>query len=373
MKKILIIYPDPFLSYSPTTLNLHDSLAAGAGVSILTFEPDPKYSSHRITDRNVNYIPVPPAAGLIKRLARKVAVKTGIKDSTDLLRTPKAEVLIKSIKQFDGEIIAVDFFALWCAQKAGKKAHFLSLEIYQQDKYKDACDPNAIKSVIIQSDERYNYLFGHRQLKKFLVPNAPAYIDEPVQMARREKKNLIFCGSAIPGFGIFSCIEFINDFPEYTLSVKGAVPQKIKEQIENNFSSLLKTGRLILNDQYMEPAALNRYVGDFRIGFVFYDFYRFENIDTFNYKTAPSGKLFQYYNAGIPVIGNNVPGLSSITQYKTGIQISTMGSLAIKRAIDEIESNYEGFAMNSKKASENFDFNRNVGPFVDFLNGPNKS
>src|SRR5690606_7552230 len=103
-----------------------------------------------------------------------------------------------------------------------------------------------------------------------------------------------FCGSAMPGFGLYNCIEFIADYPEYSLTVKGSIPPVVRNVIENHFQNLLESGRLILDDRYLEEKELTKYVSGFRIGFVFYDFYRFEYINKFNYHTAPSGKLFQY-------------------------------------------------------------------------------
>ena len=49
-----------------------------------------------------------------------------------------------------------------------------------------------------------------------------------------------------------------------------------------------------------------KYVSNFRIGFCFYDWNLIKN--DFNYQTAPSGKLFVYLSAGLPVIVCNIPG-----------------------------------------------------------------
>ncbi len=155
-----------------------------------------------------------------------------------LLFAGKVFPLIREIKKFDGEIIAVDFFALWCVMMAKKKAHLLSLEIIDDDLYRNSCPINSIKSVIIQSEERYNYLFGNQKIKTFFVQNAPRYIDENIDLRKRKKNELIFCGSAMPGFGIFRCLEFLESFPEYTLTVKGAIRPDVKNTMRKNFSWL---------------------------------------------------------------------------------------------------------------------------------------
>jgi hypothetical protein len=370
MKRVLIIYPDPFLSYSPTTLNLYKELSLSFDAQVLTFEPDSNFSSNKIQNDHFKYLPTPKNDFQI--LFRK-ALNMGLnrllkKSSQNYLFTPKAKALIAEIRQFEGEIVAVDFFALWCVQKANRSAHFLSLEIPDEDSYKENCiSDGLVKSVIIQTDERFRYLFGDKKIPKFLVQNSPPYIHSRVDISTREQTKLLFCGSALPAFGLFSCIEFLRDYSEYSLTLKGAIPISTRKILEKYFGDLIRESRLILDDEYLSAENLNNYVSQFRIGFVFYDFYRFDFINRFNYHTAPSGKLFQYYNAGIPVIGSNISGLSSVKELGAGILIDSMSSLSIKKSIDSIEENYLNFAKSSKEASKSYDFKANIQEFIRFL------
>ena len=137
--------------------------------------------------------------------------------------------------------------------------------------------------------------------------------------------------------------------------------------MKKDFAELFDQNRLILNEEYFSLSELNLYLNKFRIGFVFYDYTRFEYINTFNYKTAPSGKLFQYYNAGLPVVSNKISGLNSIQEFKTGIMINSMNSVDIKDAIDQIELDYENYAIRSKTLSAHFDFRKNIMPFITYL------
>jgi glycosyltransferase involved in cell wall biosynthesis len=371
MKKILIVFPDPTLPFSPSTLNLYDSLSNIYDVTILTFEPNLSYSPQKIIDKKIIYLKQfsnPVLYKIFMRGLREMTKRLKLKKFNFLLLLAgRALPLIREIKKFDGEIIAVDFFALWCVMMAKKKAHLLSLEIIDNDLYRNSCPINIIKSVIIQSEERYSYLFGNQKIKTFFVQNAPNHIDEKIDLRKREKNELIFCGSAMPGFGIFRCLEFLENFPEYRLTVKGAVPPNVKNTMRKNFSELFDQNHLVINEEYLSPSELNTYISKFRIGFVFYDYFKFDNINTFNYKTAPSGKLFQYYNAGLPVVSNNVSGLNSIKEFKTGVMIESMDSRSIKDAIDQIELDYENYAIRSKNLSAHFDFSKNIIPFINYL------
>ena len=367
LKEVLIIFPDPHLSYSPSTLNLYDSLSEYFKVTIITSIPDKSYSDQRILVKNVKYLNSDNGIPLIDRLATEVKKTFASNTGYVRLLTPKAKELIKGIKEFQGIIIAVDFFALWCAQEAGKKVHFVSLEIPQHDAYRSACDLTNIHSVIIQTIDRYKYLFGQMHMKTFIVQNAPKYIDRKIDFNKRSTTKLICLGSALPAFGIFNCIEFIMDYSEYTLVIKGAIPPSVRHSIKQHYQFLLDENRLILNDSYLEPNQLNSFLSECHIGFVFYDACRFDGINTFNFHTAPSGKLFQYYNAGVPVVTSNISGLNSVKEFGAGIMISSLNARSIKNAITQIDNNYYEFAENAKKAAAYFDFSKSIEPFVTFL------
>jgi hypothetical protein len=242
MKEVLIIFPDPQLPYSPTTLNLFYELKKHFKVTLLSAEPAAFYSLQKVDDPEIIYFsyhedqPIYP--GLIKRVVNKVKNKYNPPTSEALqiksLTTARAKKIIEFVKDFDGEIIAVDFFALWCVQQAGKKAHLISLEILENDIYKKTCNFSFIKSIIIQSSDRYDYLFGEGNYRHFFIQNSPPYIPLAPDYSLRSKYNLIYCGSAMPWFGIVSCLDFIEDFPEYTLTIKGAIPkatQSIFDQV----------------------------------------------------------------------------------------------------------------------------------------------
>lgn len=371
MRKVLIIFTDPQLAYSPSTLNLYDFLKEKFDVSILSFEPDVSYSSQKVIGKRIKYLKRPdPGEGvpLLKRILKEIekTVKPEMSLKKTLLTT-RAKKIIEEVRKFEGEVIAVDFFALWCVEQAGKKAHLLSLEILENDLYRNECDSSKIKSVIIQTEERYRYLFKNESHNVFYVQNAPGYLETDLRIKNRNPFKLIFCGSAMPVFGIISCIEYIIDFPLYSLTVKGAVPPFIKQVIDESYNWLLSEGRLILNESYLNPVELNQFLTDYYIGFVFYDTSRYTHINSFNYKTAPSGKLFQLYNAGVPVVASNLPGLQSVHEYNAGVLLKSLGSSEIAKAIRKISDNYESFTVGAKKASSVFDFEKPIKEFINFL------
>ena len=369
-KDILVVFPDAHLSYSPSTLNLYDSLDECFNVTIATFYPLESYSSQRVLNRNIEYLTFTNQTGipLVTRLATELKKTLFPKSkSLDPLLTDRAKVLIKRIKKFTGTIIAVDFFSLWCVQQCGKSAHLFSLEIPENDSYKNRCDLNSVLSVVIQTKDRYEYIFGKKEIRTFIVQNAPRYIDQEIDYEKRSKKNLIFCGSAMPAFGIFSCIEFILDYPEYCLTVKGAIPPLVRNSIHEKFKFLITEKRLILDEEYLSAEDLNIFLAAYYIGFVFYDAYRFDYINSFNYNTAPSGKLFQYFNAGLPVVVSNIEGLKAVEQFGAGVMINALNAASIKKAIGLIDADYLQIAKAAKQAALHYDFSKAIDPFILFL------
>src|SRR5688572_4680142 len=113
MKKVLVVFTDFYLPYSPTTLNLYDSLVPFFDVSIIAFEPDAGFRAKQINDKKIKYlIPAVSIFDKLKIIGQKIAsrIRRIIRRPTTKLLNKKDIVLIKEIKKFDGEIIAVDSY-----------------------------------------------------------------------------------------------------------------------------------------------------------------------------------------------------------------------------------------------------------------------
>ncbi|MFM7852969.1 MAG: hypothetical protein ACKO96_13905 [Flammeovirgaceae bacterium] len=371
MKKILIIFPGFYLAYSPTTLNVFYELSKYFQVDLIAPEPVETYSLLKVKDTRISYLKFYRRISIYQRICNYISKKAGIIfrkfEKVNLINT-ETSFIINRISNFSGEIIAIDFKILWCAQQAGKSAHFISLEIPPQDDvFREHCKDSMIKSVLIQDQRRYDYLFKQKSIPVFFVQNSPPDSNLSVNISKRDKHKLIFCGSAIPEFGIFSLLDFLNEFPEYTLTIKGVIPPAVQDIISSYYVDILRSNRLYYCESYMDNEALSHFLNDFRIGFVFYDFHRFEQLRTFNYYTAPSGKMFQYCNSGVPCIGNRLPESSLIEEYNFGELVDSLGPSQIKTAIDKIESDYEKYALNSKEFSRKIDFNKAIKTYKDFL------
>jgi hypothetical protein len=377
-RSVLIVFTEPHLAYSPTTLNLFYTLKENYKVKLLSVKPSAAFSDNVVVDPDIEYIELKrDISNVFKDIFYRV-FDLLIKPSENTLSlrslfNNKTKAIISHIKKADADIIAVDSLALWCAQQANKKADLLSLEIAQNENYLKHTRFNTIKSVIIQSEERLNYLFPDTKPRYFIVQNAPRNTNFLPPYGERKKTDLIYCGSAVSEFGIISCLDFIKDNSKYTLTVKGAFPKETEHVINEFYSDLLAEKRLIIDSAYLTESELTNYVSKFRIGLAFYDFYRFAYLRTFNYFTAPSGKVFQYLNSGVPVIANVLPGFQFIQENNCGKLIGHLSSQQIKLAINAIEDDYITIAQNAKTLSAKYDFTKMIQPFLAYFKNESNS
>ena len=176
----------------------------------------------------------------------------------------------------------------------------------------------------------------------------------------------VYCGTAWNPFGFYHCLDFIKTFPEYTLNVKGALPSADKARVKTEYQDLMTGGRLIFDSDYLDDDALVDYLRRFKIGFCFYNF-EIEWVNNFNYHSAPSGKMFKYMAAGVPVIGQDILGLKPVKEFDCGVLITDLEPATIKRAVEKIEGNFDYYSQNCLKAAEHYSFDKMIEPFIDYL------
>ena len=362
-QRVCIIFPYEHLAYSPTILNLYDLLTVDFEVTIISVE---SIIFSRLQDRKVHYL------SYKKKSAEKLYYKI-FKKINGLAKSAKnykeygmLNQVGKLAKKEKYDIyIAVDFEALWIAQQHKfPNIHFLSLELAHSP-YEERCDKDNLKSVFIQRQDRYDYVFKEVKHPTFFVQNAPTFI--PIQLPKRDAKNtLLFCGTASRGFGAPIALNFIEKFKDYKIYFKGTVYEEIRNQIYTQYSDAHYEGNIILDSTYTNEKDMLNFIKNFHIGLCFYDT-RYKEFDNFNYWTAPSGKLFKYLAAGVPVIGSDIAGLSYIKEYQAGILLEKPTAENIKKAIDTIESNYDFYVQNALTIAEKFSFAENVEPYIKFL------
>lgn len=359
-KQLLIIFPDEWLSYSPTILNLVANFSDSFDIKVISFDIG-KFKNKEITQKEFEFIKI--NCVLFYILSKFKIYK--------LAKVLMLFIIIKIFYHRPDEVIGVDAIGLWVAQKIFNQCHFLSLEI-DENVFFRASDFERISSVLIQTPERYNYLFKSEPniIKNvFYVQNSPRLKtpvnrDSSVDLDR--EKQLIYFGNVIAKHGIFKCIESISNLSDVSLTVTGILTSTIKKQILSQYRDFIAHKKVVLNERYIQQEEVIEYLSKFSIGFCFYDLELIAKQD-FNYISCPSGKLFNYYAAGVPVIGSDIIGLNSVKEFQTGILLNDLSAKSIAQAIKTIFDNYQEFKKNCLKAARYFDFDSSVKSYKDYL------
>lgn len=357
-KKALIIFPDQWLPYSPSILNAARVLTEeNYEVHVLTINIG-QFGKFEEFDFQLVSIKIPL---YFYKIFRRLHLH-------NLLRSL---VFWRPLKKYQGFdlIIGVDSLGYLEAKKLVDQPVYLSLEVIKDhlwEKIQKA--PPAI--VLSQSRERFEYLFQNISGVHFQwLPNAPIVpqrFQKTVAGIKNQslKARLIYFGNISAEHGVESCIKALINLPEiYQLTLHGPIQAPYRAQLYARYSRLFETKRIVLSQEYLDQAQVISYLSEFDIGFCFYD--SSLNND-FNYYSCPSGKLFNYLAAGVPIIGGDILGLKTVKEHQCGILISTDAQPAdIIKAIHSIELQYDFFEENCYQAAETHDFRIHFKSFLE--------
>lgn len=377
-KKAIIFFPYHFLAYSPTTLNLYNCLSKDFDTKIVAPEPTRFDQKKPNSDVIVEYYYDHTTSLYVKVLS---ALLLPLYNIISLLKLGKIKFKYSTLKQyikydsifkdyakskFDA-IIVVDILFLSIASKYMKNIHFLSLELTDElIPLLEDVDTSMIKSVIIQSEDRYTYLFPERNVKPYFIQNS-VFWDESFMNETKKTDTIIFCGTGSENFGIFYFTEFIRQFKgQYKGIIKGTILPNIRQRIKEKYSEIIESGDLIIDESYSETDKLIEYVSEYEIGICFYDIDKFSK-DKFNYLTAPSGKMFTYFAAGVPVIGSSIRGLDPVLKFNAGVLINNYSPDSIMNAVKKIKSNYLIYKKGCQNAAAFYSFDRQASAFINSL------
>lgn len=373
-ENVLILFDASHLAYSPTTLQLHAELVKKYNVIITALHPD-GYNGQEANIENILYHKCYRVKGryffwalfqgwlLFSKTARCFKKnKLTYKDYFFKYLFIKKTISSKKFKR----IICVDNTYLFFCSLLKTNVDFLSLELTVNAHLIPLVDRNVINCVIIQSQERYDYLFKNDSLKTFFVQNAPIYNEN---VLKKERRTLIYAGSTIKILGFYHCLDYLTKYTHEKMVVQGAIFDDDKKKVNREYSNLLKENRLLINDEYLENDDMVEYISNYEIGFCFYYFDdAFMQKHYFNYMSAPSGKMFKYLAAGVPVVCSSISGFQFVKDFQCGVLIDTLDEEAIRNAILTIRSDYKFYVENTKRAAEFYCFRKSITPYLEFIN-----
>lgn len=370
-EKILILFNGAHLAYSPTVTQLYDALSKNYEVTIVTPHPN-IFNNQKLNRPNVIYYRYKTGmARYFYRIFFEVLARINMDAKYFYDRKTTYQDYFLSFPLIERlcsrnnykRIIAVDLKNLFFMSLLKIKSDFLSLELCANENLLSSIDPELIDCVIIQNKVRYDYLFKNKVFKSFFVQNAPSFKKIEIKKNRR---GFIYAGTAWGPFGFYHCLNYLNMYPDEILTVQGAIQNKDKELIKLKYSNLINENRLIINAQYLDNEDVVEYISNFEIGFCVYNF-DIDWINNFNYKSVPSGKLFKYLAAGVPVVCNDIIGFDFVKEFECGILIKDLSQAEIRRAVLKIRGNYQQYAENAIKAAMHFSFDKAIKPYLEYI------
>jgi glycosyltransferase involved in cell wall biosynthesis len=371
-EKILILFNGEHIAYSPTVIQLYDELQKKYDVTV-TAEYPHSFNNQKLANRNVLYHRFYHVKGRyfywilfqfisLFNYEAKLFKKNQLNYKEYFF---KFRFIKKIIHQHEYKtIISVDILnAVFCSILR-LKTDFLSLELTIDERHLHLIDFSYIDCVLIQSTERYQYLFKDKEIKTFFVQNAPIY----KYVTKETRNGLVYGGSAYDELGFYHCLDYVNIYKNERLTVQGAIMSKDIARVESEYKHLLDEKRLILNRKYLENDEVVESLSNYEIGFCFYNF----NVPVirdnyFNYASAPSGKMFKYIAAGVPVVASNIIGFKFVTEFQCGILIDDLSPKEIHKAISKIREDYSFYVENANRAAKFYSFDKAVEPYLEVI------
>jgi len=169
---------------------------------------------------------------------------------------------------------------------------------------------------------------------------------------KEEQKIILFVGSVIPEHGIFEVIEQFKKIDKsWVLVIHGWIPDiEIKKKILNivaDTENIFYSGGLLADDKKFDI-----FTG-VDVGLVF-----FKPLNSnLKYAAGSAGKLFDFIRSGVPVIGNNIPGMNLLLEgNNAGVTLDDDYNLEL--GVKTIEENFDMFRKNSFDTFVKYEFSK---------------
>lgn len=348
--KWLVVFPDTWLAFSPSCLNFSRMLQEYGHECLILYPDEPGSDNSKV---KIPAQPVKISKGTIQFFAKLRLGK--------LLKIAALTIAgLRIRRKFPYQrVVGIDDVGFIAARILDSGAIYYSLEIYRNsyNRLIEAVMPPEL--LITQTRERGDYLFPSCNNVAFLQ-NSPILCETPLPH-NDFRGRLIYFGNLINGHGVENCIRTLYASLDISLVVKGISESdpRYVTYLRDKYRSLEEAGRLKFDFSYIEDEDIPRYLADFDIGFCLYDVNAIAR--SYNYESSPSGKVFNYFLAGLPVIANNVVGMQPIAQFDAGILLDTLEPELISEAIEKIRHDYSRYSSNACEASSYFDYRRMFG------------
>ena len=342
----LIVFPDYWIRFSPSTINFIKMLKENNQCFTVLYFTVKSMESKSLGE---GFVPIYMNEKLYKILSRVKCI--------NLYKTIILFLQIFRVKRrlrFD-KFVGFDLIGYTSLRMNFVPSIFYSLELpnyFFANFLRYFLNPTLVVS---QNLERKDYLFRSK-IPKIILPNSPILFKKDFTTKLYSGK-LIYFGNLISNHGIEQCIESLYLCSTNSLTIKTFISfnEEYYNFISHKYHDLIISNRLIFDFDYIDQDNVQEYLSNFDIGFVLLNSNLLGNP---NYDTIPSGKLYNYFSAGLPVIGSQFNGLKDIDSFEAGIILKSNDPESINLALERIRDLYRTYSENSYLASIQFDYRK---------------
>jgi len=354
-KSVLIVFPDEWLQYSPSVLNFYRCCSEKYHTKLVYV--DNGHFKNKGLAKNSSSIKIGKFAAYFWR-------KTFGYKFYKVIRLFFLLLYVRLFNRRYDLVVAIDSTGYFVTKLLFGDVVYYSLEA-EKDTYYKVCCTMGISTLIIQSKERGDYMVGQEEgVKIFYIQNSPLLTNVALKPKNISQKRILYMGNIEFGYGLEQFINCMKELgAEYTLTLKGIKNARFDNWLHQHYGEMISSGRLILDNSYVEQSKIVEFVSAYHIGITGYDLELAKK--SFNYFSSPAGKLFNYYAAGVPVIGINIVGLKSVSDLNAGVLLDEVTPGTIKTAISSIEGNYDQYRANCLLAAKDFDFKKAFDLFIE--------
>lgn len=263
--------------------------------------------------------------------------------------------ILKNKNKFEySKIVGVDSLGYIISRVFYKKVIYYSLEV-SKSRLNSLIFSNFLPELlIIQSTTRLNYLADDFS-EVMLIQNSPILYGSKFNEKIYTGK-LLYLGNIVKEHGIEICIEALDLMREETLYIKGVGDPSYIDFLKEKYKKLYLNNRFVIDDVYVNQSDLYGFLKNFDVGFCLYDFN--EIGVNFNYQSSPSGKMFNYFMASMPVIGNNIIGLNVVNEHNAGVLLDKICLEDIVNAVSLIKNDYVTLSSNAYVVACRYDYEK---------------
>lgn len=352
MKKILVLL-DSNLNRYPPVLALLDSIRGECDVTVIAGEYSPEIDALYSPEKQMRFIHLyhEPFQGNIffkayDRIKRILTYRNSVKkylreNDPDLIWVATAETALHLGNNIlKGRPFILNMFELYDRfprrlARLKKTAH---------DAVKIVC-PEENRANILRvwwKLDRTPTVIPNKPTNHPLTPGMPLDGIPGEVVSGTDKKIILYQGHITPDRRLDALCEAVSALPDYCIVLMGRKTDYFR-QLKEKFP-------FILHQDFVSPPLHLNITSHAHIGIVTYTYFSLNTIFC-----APN-KIWEYSGFGIPMLGNDIPGLSStIGTFEAGICANMDDPQEITEAIRAIGHRYEHYSQNARRMYDSVD------------------